>query len=697
MASIQLPGLSTGLDTSSLIAQLMQVERRRLTMFESTIAKKKETRTAVNELQSKLNAFKTALNALSNATQLRAFNATSSNSDKMSVSAGTGAHEGSHSVQIKQLATANRWVHSGFKYATSFVGAGTFIFSYNNRELVVQTTDQTTLQDMVNLINNDPDNPGVTASILKYDDGSGNPYHLVLNGRQSGSDYQISVNSSNSEVHTAASLLKANGTNAAMNTKLSSLSDFSGQSINFLAVNEVAISGSLRDGTAVNASVAINAYTTVADLISEIEGAYGDAVKVTLDEGQLKITDKTSGASQMTLSLSFNTGEESAALNFSQISQGGSINANIAAFAPATFLETQIAQDSLVKVDDYPPDVIDSETGDVIEERWISRSTNTVDDVISGVTLNLHGTTANTDGGYDKLEVNMTRNTESLKTKMQAMMDAYNAVVMYFDEKTKYDAETNTSGVLSREFGLTSLKSLIRSPFVSNATGFSDSDAFVNPRDVGFSFDSDNMLTLDEEKFNKAITENYLGVLSLVGAQKSGSSSGADAASVKFYDSSKFTRAGSYDVRVEIDAEGNITSALIKLTTEDWSKARQAEVSGNYIFGASGSVDTRNPEYDLQIAVDTTQVGRTLNATINIRQGFAGGLYDIVNSATDSTTGRVSVSKNSLDTQISNLKARIEREEERLEKVQDRLTAKYARLEKLLTTIQQQFSGLNML
>jgi flagellar capping protein FliD len=244
---------------------------------------------------------------------------------------------------------------------------------------------------------------------------------------------------------------------------------------------------------------------------------------------------------------------------------------------------------------------------------------------------------------------------------------------------------------------LTSLKSLIRSPFVSNATGFSDSDAFVNPRDVGFSFDSDNMLTLDEEKFNKAITENYLGVLSLVGAQKSGSSSGADAASVKFYDSSKFTRAGSYDVRVEIDAEGNITSALIKLTTEDWSKARQAEVSGNYIFGASGSVDTRNPEYDLQIAVDTTQVGRTLNATINIRQGFAGGLYDIVNSATDSTTGRVSVSKNSLDTQISNLKARIEREEERLEKVQDRLTAKYARLEKLLTTIQQQFSGLNML
>ena len=201
MASIQLPGLSTGLDTTTIVAQLMQVERRRLTMFESSIAKRKETRTAVNELQSKLNAFKSALSALSNASQLRAYNATSSNSDKLSIAAAAGANEGSHSVKVKQLATANRWVHDGFKYATSYVGAGTFIFSYNNQEVIIQTNDTTTLQDMVNMINSDPKNPGVTAGILKYDDGSGNPFHLVLNGRESGTDFQIAIHTSNAEVH----------------------------------------------------------------------------------------------------------------------------------------------------------------------------------------------------------------------------------------------------------------------------------------------------------------------------------------------------------------------------------------------------------------------------------------------------------------------------------------------------------------
>ena len=312
MASIQLSGLSTGIDTKAMIQQLMQVEQRRLTMLGSSIAKKTEKRTAVNELQSKLSSFKSSLNALSDASRLRSFNATSTNADKLSVSASSGANEGSHSVQVKQLATANRWVHDGFKYATSYVGAGTFIFSYNNQERVIQTTDQTTLQDMVTLINNDPDNPGVTAGILKYDAGSGKPYHLVLNGRQSGSDYKISVNTSNTEVHTAASILKAGGSNAALTTKLSALSDFSGQGLNFLHVNEVVISGSLKDGTAVNRAIAVNPYTTAADLIGEIEEAFGGTVKATLDEGQLKLTDKTGGASQMTLSLAFNTPTDSA-------------------------------------------------------------------------------------------------------------------------------------------------------------------------------------------------------------------------------------------------------------------------------------------------------------------------------------------------------------------------------------------------
>ena len=54
MSSLQLPGLSTGIDTKALIDQLMAVERRRLASYTSSVTQYEEKKTAVTELQSKL-------------------------------------------------------------------------------------------------------------------------------------------------------------------------------------------------------------------------------------------------------------------------------------------------------------------------------------------------------------------------------------------------------------------------------------------------------------------------------------------------------------------------------------------------------------------------------------------------------------------------------------------------------------------
>ena len=126
-----------------------------------------------------------------------AFSISSSDTDKLTADATNEAFEGNHNVVVNQLATSERWVHStGKEYAEDYVGAGTFIYSYNNTETTITTTATTTLSDMVGLINNDANNPGVTASLLYYN----NAYHLVMNGNDAGSDYRISVNASNTEV-----------------------------------------------------------------------------------------------------------------------------------------------------------------------------------------------------------------------------------------------------------------------------------------------------------------------------------------------------------------------------------------------------------------------------------------------------------------------------------------------------------------
>lgn len=692
MSSIQLSGLSTGIDTQALVQQLMAVEQRRLTMYNDNIEELEEKKTTISELQSKLFSYKSALNDLSDASQLRSFQAKSNDEDALTVSANSNSYEGSHTVQIKQLATADRWVHGGFKYSTSYVGEGTFLFSYNNQQMTIQTTAETTLEDLVNLINNDPENPGVTASILKYDDGADGVYHLVLSGRNSGSDYQISIDSSSAEYQTAASTLQTNSENASQTTQISALDDFSDQGVDFTNITQVTISGSQHDGTAVNTTFVINQYSTIEDLIGEIENAYNDTVRVTFEDGQFSVTDKTTGTSLMTVNLSFETGTETATLTFNQSTVGGSVVADITSLDAATFSETQSAQDSLFKVDDYPPGA----------DEWISRSTNTVDDVIAGVTLNLHGTTEDSDnpGTYDKVEINLTRDTEQLKEKLNSMIEAYNTVVMYFDEKTTYDEETNTAGVLSSEYSLTSIRTLLRTPLLTNATGFTASDSFLNPGDIGLSVGADGMLEINQNEFDEAIVDDYLGVLSLLGAQKSGSSSGTDSAYIKFYDASRYTTAGQFDVRVTVDGSGTITSAQIKTTDEDWTEARDAVIDGNYIYGSDELDSNYNPlcpEFDLQMAVDTSQTGRTMEVSINIRQGFAGNLYEQVDQILDSTGGRVPIAIDSIESQITATEKRIEQEERRLERVESRLVERFARLEKLLSMIQQQFSGLAML
>ncbi len=701
MANISLSGLSTGIDTSSIIEQLMKVESQRLTKYTTKLGKFQEKQTAITELQTKLSSFKSAIYSISDTSKMKAFNTNTSDSDVVTAEASSSASEGNHSIKIKQLATSERWVHSGFRYATSYVGEGNFIYSYNNSERVIQTTDTTTLQDLVKLINNDPENPGVTASLLKYDNGDGNEWHLVLSGNNSGEDYQITVNSSNTEVHTAQSTLKKGGNNAEITTQLKNLDGFTGTIESGTTADQIRVSGTRHDGSAVNYAFDVTQYTTIEDLVREMETAFGNTIEVTYKDGQIKVTDKSSGTSQLQVNLTFEAGTDSSASltlpTLAQTIQGGSKTANIASLGAGTFTETQTAKNALIKVDDYPPDVVDVETGELIEEKWISRSSNTIDNVIAGVTLKLHDTTVSSESstGYKTVEVNLTRNTEELKKKITSMVDKYNELATYFKEQTTYNTETKTSGILSSDYSLSSILNLIKNPLRSAATGFGSSDSFTRPEDIGLKIDADGTLELDTEVFDEAIVEDYMGVLSLFGAQKTGLSTGADAAYVSFYASSKYTDAGSYDVKVEVDASGNITSALIKLTTESWSKARAMKVSGKNISGSSeldGSKNPLYPEFDLNLTVDTSKTG-TLNATIQIKQGFAGAMHETVDSSLK-TGGRVPLALNSLKDQITTQEDRITKEQDRLETYETRLRQKYARLEKMLNQIQQQFSGI---
>jgi flagellar hook-associated protein 2 len=793
MPEIRFPGLATGIDTGEMVKQLVEVESRRLRAKEEERADQQIKSDTLGDLQSKLNAFRTKMRALSDSGLLRSFNSASGDTDIMTASANSNAFEGNHSIQIKQLATTDRWVHDGFEFKEDLVGEGTFIYSYNNEETSVTTTAGTTLEDLVGLINNDSDNPGVNASLLLYDDGNDGVYHLVLSGQDSGSDYTISINGSSTEVWQASSAFTYNSENAVTTNKIIDLDQFGENPLEGGEV--IAITGTDRYGNAITPlNIPLTSNTKISHILAEIEDAFGGNVKATFDNGVIYVTDGTSGASELLVILTYNPDGSAATLtlpNMAFLKEGGATTADLTGFTVSDFTRTQAAQDSMIKVGGYPSvtpvaeiqtlsttvvalgtetfkltydgyetsDILVSSgiagiqaaldalanvnAGDITvggtglgavgdttftftdsagnvplivlddsglsgthsisqttpgQLDWIKRSTNAVSDVISGVTISLHDDTYNSvTTNYDSVDLTLTRDTEALKEKLNEMVSAYNEIVTFLQENADYDPETKTAPVLYGDYSITTIRSQLKNPFILAAGGFTSQDSFAMPKDIGLTINNDDMLELDSTDFDEAVSDDYLGVLALIGAMKTGSSDSED---IKYYSSGTYTEGGQYNVKVTVSG-GAITEAKIWTSDETESEARTVDaenIDGNTVTANSEFDDSGNPLYpenSLTFTVDLTQSG-TLEAMLYIQYGFAGEVKDNLDDIL-TYNGRIPVSKKTISDYIDRLNDQIESEQARLEKFEDRLVLKFARLERTLQTINQQMAGLNML
>jgi len=794
MADLRLPGLMTGIDTTELVTQLMIVNSRRLATYQVQKIDYEKQATALDELRAKVKSLDTAVGKLSDADDLETYNTSSSDTDRLTVSTSSDANPGSHSIEINQLATTETWIHnnSSFDFETDYVWTdvadnGVFIFSYNNKECIINTVrNETTLEDMVNLINDSPDNPGVTASLLYQ----GGKYHLMLSGRESGEDYQISINTSSTEVWQADSALTLesdNTQNASLTTKITELYQFGGAALEGGEVIE--ITGTNRDGTSIaQVDLSLNANTTIDHLILRINEAFDGIGKATFEDGKIVLTDLYSGASDISIDLTYNANGSAATLtlpNMAFSKEGGATVADTPNLAPADFAETQDAQSSKIKIDGYPSntdtevqtltldavadggsftlsfggeatDSIDytdtigtiqtklnaldsitsvggvtvggtalnvagvttftflSTAGDVSmisidagsltgpttteiaettkgNDGWINRNSNSINDALSGVTLNLHDVTE----VDESVEITLSRNTTAVLAKVQGMISAYNELVTFLEENTEYNVETKQMGILSRDIAVSLIESQASNSFIGIIDGFDDTiDSFVQVSDIGLSFDGQGQMELDTDDFNDAIAEDFTGVLELLGATKSGNS---DSDIIDFYAASdQYTTAGTYDVEVVVSG-GLIDSAKIKLTSE--STWRDAENwTGNLVTFNSDFDDNGYPLYpenSLQLTVDLS-TDDTFTATVRVKQGVAGSLEDLLDTILEAN-GRLDISAETLDDRIEQMESTIEREESRLENIEARLVAKFARLEKTLTLLQQQSSTVNML
>lgn len=130
------------------------------------------------------------------------------------------------------------------------------------------------------------------------------------------------------------------------------------------------------------------------------------------------------------------------------------------------------------------------------------RQTNTVSDVLSGVSLTLKGNGSST--------VTVVNNNDSLKESITSLVTAYNDVVQEIKGKSAYDTETSTFGVLRG----TTLASLpIELQGLMSSFNTADLDGNIKSLfDLGLEFSRDGSISINETTLTAAISGHSAGV-----------------------------------------------------------------------------------------------------------------------------------------------------------------------------------------
>jgi flagellar hook-associated protein 2 len=186
-------GINSGLDVNAMVSSLVQAERA---PKESQITRSRNAYnvqlTALGSIQSAIDAFQSAVTKLNKPESFQVRTANVSDSDAMTVTAGSSSVKGSYKLQVNSLASSHSIATDSFQDSDTF-GTGNLKVNVGAEDFTITLdSSNNTLTGIRDAINSASDNAGVQATIIN--DGTGK--RLLLTSSKSGADYTVSLDSS---------------------------------------------------------------------------------------------------------------------------------------------------------------------------------------------------------------------------------------------------------------------------------------------------------------------------------------------------------------------------------------------------------------------------------------------------------------------------------------------------------------------
>jgi flagellar hook-associated protein 2 len=607
---LTISGLASGIDTNAIIQQLVAVQQQQVTNLQNQQSGITAKETTIKQIEADLLDLQTQTNSLAASTNgiFDARSVTSSDQTIVTGAASSDATPGIYSFKVDSLAQAQEIASQGFTSGGSTITQGTFSFQVGSGPVTSITIggSNNTLQGLANAINNS--GGGVTASIVN--DGSVfQPYRLVLTSNATGTANAVTITnnlgadsgSASQPVFGSTYIGAANA--AAANTSTSVASSNSGAGNYTGATN--------------------NTYTfTVTN-----GGTVGTSDGITLH-----YTDST-GANSGTITV--NSGDAGVAKT---VAQGITV-----AFSAGT-----LVNGDTFTVQAYEPNVQAATNASVTVGSGngaltVASSSNQVNNVIPGVTLNLVGANPS-----ENVSLTVAANTSSIATTVQNFVNAYNTVVTDINTATSFDPSTNTAGDLLGNSDVSSIQSQLAAGIGTVVPGLTNLN---NLTAIGVTANADGTLTLDSTTLNNVLNGQVPGaslneVKSLFTLSGSSNNPG-----VQFITGSNSTVASSTPYQVVVTqaaTQGSVTGQGVltaPVTITGSNNTFTLGIDGQTAQTITIPPNTGNSQYTPQQLANIIQSQIAANATLandNVQVSLSAGQLSIT-SSTYGTSSNVTI------------------------------------------------------
>ncbi len=328
-------------------------------------------------------------------------------------------------------------------------------------------------------------------------------------------------------------------------------------------------------------------------------------------------------------------------------------------FDSAGWTRTQDAQPSQIRVDGYP-------AGD-----WISRSSNTISDVLDGVTLTLKETTTS------DVTVSISDDYRDIKQSITGWVDSYNEVITFIKTYTRWDEENEKRGLLMGDGNVSQIQSDLQRMVSSEIPGISDDMTYRSLGGVGIDFSAGGKLIIDSDELQEALEEDAEEVAKLFAFT---SSSSNDA--IRFFTKTEDTQGGSYEVVAHYLANGKLDSSA-----NNTIGGYPATVVNDYYLKGKDGTDVEG----LKVRFDDPGGGpSSVTATLNLTTGVAEMSDKLVDVYTDEFEGLFKIVKDGYDNEIESYDDQLLALERRLEQKREMLERQFLKMEEAVSQARAQ-------